>query len=242
MQIRALFVAALLAAPVVMAEEAAPEPKALEASLALGVTVNDGNTENNMVTLGFGLTHHPCDRSTLRLALDGAYGETEGDKTTENGRAAVEFQYLVSERTYGALVASVATDDIADLDYRLIVSPSVGYYLMKSDAATMTAEVGPALVSEKKAGETEDDIALRIAERYERTMNTSAKFWQTAEYLPNIDDFEVYLLIAEVGVEAPVSEKLNVRLVVNNTYDSDPAPGRKNNDVTVIGALAYSLF
>jgi hypothetical protein len=39
-----------------------------------------------------------------------------------------------------------------------------------------------------------------------------------------------------------VSASLNIRLSVKDTYDSNPAPDRENNDVSVIGALAYSLF
>jgi len=236
----AMMVVAAMSAGNVVAEEADFKP--LESSLALGVTVNDGNTENSLLNLGFSLTRRPDDVQVLRLEADAAYGETSGSNSTENAKASLDYQYLVSERAYASFNTSIAMDEIADLDYRWIVAPAAGYYLMKQEEVFMTAEVGPAYVAEKKGGVDDDYVALRIAERYERTLASSAKFWQSLEYLPDVDDFNIYVLTAEVGVEAPVSEKLNMQLVVKDTYDSNPAPGREENDISVIGALAYSVF
>ena len=224
-------------------EAAATEPKKLESSIALGITVNDGNTDNNMGNAALTLDYRPCDKSSIHVGLDAAYGETEGDKTTENGKAVADYRYLLSERSFAAFNSSVAYDDIADLDYRWIVSPGVGYYFMKKDHVFLLGEFGPALIGEKKGGtESEENFALRFAQRYERKLESGAKFWQAAEYLPRVDDFDIYVVNAEIGVEAPLSQKLNIRLSAKDTYDSNPADGREYNDVTVIGALAYSLF
>lgn len=225
----------------IRAEEAA-EPKALEASVALGATVNEGNTDNSMLNFDFGLVHRPGEHQVTRFDVNAAYGETDNEKTTENAKAALDYQYIFTERAYVAFNQSVATDDIADLDYRSITALGLGYYVMKNDAAFLTLEAGPAYVFEEKAGVEDDYAAARVAQRYERTMDSSAKFWESVEYVPQVEDTDVYLLTAEVGVEAPVSEKLNIRLVVKNVYDSEPAEGLDENDLSVIGALAYSLF
>lgn len=237
----AVTVASAMFAGVSLADDAAASAGP-SASISLGVTVNDGNTDNNMVNLGLGYENKPCDKSLIRLAASSAYGETDGEKDTDNNKASLDYHFDLCSAAYAAFNTSYADDDIAGLDYRVIVAPGVGVYLMKNDDVTMTLEVAPALLSEKKDGSKSDDFAIRFAERYDRSTGSSAKWWQSAEYIPHADDFDIYVLVAEIGVEAPVSEKLNVRLVVKDTYDSDPAPGRDNNDVTVIGALAYSLF
>jgi putative salt-induced outer membrane protein YdiY len=231
-----------LVAGAVWAAEAVSEEKPASSSIALGLTVNEGNTDNSMFNAAFTYDRKLDEKNSVRLALDAAYGETDNDKTTDNANAAFDYRHLLSDRAYAALNASYKTDDIADLDYRWVVSPGLGYFLMKNDQATLGVETGPAVVGEKKGGETTEDIALRVAERYERSLSTNARVWQSAEYLPKIDDFDTYLLNLELGVEAPLSEKINVRLVARNAYDSDPAPGRDDNDLTVIGALSYTLF
>jgi len=241
----ALFTSSVLSGASLSAAEApvVSEAKPLSSSIALGVNVNDGNTDNSMFNAAFVLDKLMESSDTLRLAADIAYGETEDDKTTDNANASFDYRRMFAERCYGAFNTSYKTDDIADLDYRVVVSPGAGYYLIKKENVFLTTEAGPAWIAEKKVGvESTEEFALRIAERYERTMNTSAKFWQSAEYLPLFDDFDIFLFNAEIGVEAPISGNLNVRLVVKDSYDSNPAPGRENNDLSVIGALAYSLF
>jgi putative salt-induced outer membrane protein YdiY len=223
-------------------EKAAEAPKELASSIALGVNANDGNTDNSMYTASLTLDYNPDANTSARLALDAAYGETDGDKSTDNAKAQADYKHLFNERCYAFVNSSLATDDIADLDYRWVLSVGPGYYLMKREEVYMNFDIGPALISQKKGGESTEDFALRFAERYERKTSTGAKYWQSVEFLPFVDDFDLYVLNAEIGVEAPISQELNLRLVVKDTYDSNPAEGREYNDVSVIGALAYTVF
>lgn len=112
---------------------------------------------------------------------------------------------------------------------------------MKDDAATLSVDLALAFITEKVGGETNDDWALRVGQRYDQQLSATAKVWQTLEYLPLIDDFNDYLLNAEIGIEAAVNSDLSLRLVVKNAYDSTPAADREKSDTTVIGALAYKL-
>lgn len=226
----------------VFSEEAAAEPKTLSSSIALGVTVNDGNSDNSMYNASLTLDYVPDANTSTRLAIDGAYGETDGDKSTDNAKAVADYKHHFCPWGYAFVNTSIGYDDIADVDYRWILSAGPGVYLMKEDNVYLNLEAGPALISEKKGGESSENLALRVGERYERVTETGAKFWQSAEYLPLIDDFGTYILNTEIGVEAPVSKSLNIRLVVKDTYDSKPATDRENNDVSVIGALAYTLL
>lgn len=232
--------ASLCAAGGFAEEEAVKE---IASSIAIGATINDGNTDNSLGNVSLTLDHKPSDKKASRLAIDWAYGETDSVKTTEKGKVAAEHKYIVTDRSYITLNASAEYDDIADVDYRWLASPGVGYYLMKDDAASLFVEAGVGVLGEKKGDiDQGEKIVFRAAERYERVTEMNAKYWQSVEYIPHIDDADIYILNAEIGVEAPVSEKLNIRLAVKDTYDSNPAAGLKHNDVTFIAALAYTLL
>ena len=84
-------------------------------------------------------------------------------------------------------------------------------------------------------------MALRLAERFEHKLNDRARVWQSAEFLPQVDDFSNYVIVAEVGVEADLTEKLSLRSFIQDNYDNDPARGRKKNDVRLVTALAYKF-
>lgn len=214
--------------------------KAKENSIALGVTQTDGNTDTKLYTASL-LHDRKRDEYTLRLGVDAAYGETDGDQNANNVKGVAEYRRLLSERAYAFGNLTVLHDDLADIRYRAVLSVGPGYYLMKDEAATLGVEIGPAYIREEVGDEENDDLALRIGERYERQLSATAKTWQALEYLPVVDDFDDYLLNAEIGVEAAINSSMSIRLVVKNAYDSTPATDREENDLTIIGALAYQL-
>lgn len=230
--------AAKIATAPTAADKAAVVAK--ENSIALGLTMTDGNSDTLLGNVSL-LKLRTRDAYSLRLGADFAYGEDQDEKTTENAKAVAEYRYLLSERSYVFSTLTALYDDIADIDYRGVLSVGPGYYLMKSERVTLGVEAGPAYIREKVGGEENDDLALRVGERYDRVLSATAKCWQALEYLPVADDFNDYLLNSEIGVEAAINSSASLRLVVKNAYDSTPAPDREKSDTTVIGALAYQL-
>lgn len=214
--------------------------KAKENTIALGVTMTDGNSDTLLGTASV-LHDRKRDGYSLRLGADFAYGEDNSEKTTENAKGVAEYRRNTCERGYLFATLAALYDDIADIDYRAVLSAGPGYYLLKDEAVTMGVEFGPAYIREKVGGEENDDLALRFGERYDRQLSPTAKCWQALEYLPIADDFGDYLLNSEIGVEAAINSSASIRLVVKNAYDSTPATDREKSDTTVIGALAYRL-
>lgn len=220
------------------AEEAKKE--GYTTSIAAGVSATDGNSDVKQGTVNV-LTEGPLCKGALRAGADFAYGEIGGDTTNENGKAFAGYRQPIQGELYGLLDNTLSYDAIADVDYRLIVAPGLGYNLMNKEKVKLAVEGGPAYVWEEVGNEQDDYLALRFAERYDRKLAGTSKCWQSVEYLPRSDDFDDYLLNAEIGLEGALTEKAALRLVVGDKYDSTPAPGREENDVTVTGSLVYTL-
>jgi putative salt-induced outer membrane protein YdiY len=132
-------------------------------------------------------------------------------------------------------------DSIADIDYRFTFSPGAGYYFIKSASASLRAEVGPGYVVQRQAGKEDDYFTLRIAERYDQKINDRMKLWEAAEYLPQVDRFQNYIINAEIGIETVISKQLRLRTYLQDNFHSEPAAGRKKNDVKVVAAVAYKF-
>lgn len=182
---------------------------------------------------------------SIRAGAEANYGRStvddESETTVKNGTAFVNVKKTITPRTFSYLEASARYDDIAKIDYRIKVSPGLGVYFVKNDRFTFLTEAGPAFVIEKVDEVSSDYLALRIAERTEYKINHRAKFWQALEYLPKIEDFGEYLLTFEAGVESALTDRLNLRLVLQDNYDSTPADDAGKNDITLIGGLSVSL-
>jgi putative salt-induced outer membrane protein YdiY len=224
----------------------APAPKGWETTAAAGVSLTRGNTDTLLATLGL-QTGRKWERDEVAAGVSGAYGEDQGNKTQEQINGFGQYNRLFTERFYGAFRFDAMSDEIADLDYRFKLSPMVGYYLIKNAKTTLAVEAGPALVFEHYSPKGlapygESYWAARFAERFEHKLTDTTKIWESVEYVPRVDEWaEKYLLTAEVGIDTAITKKLSLRVVFQDLYDSQPAPGRKNNDLRLIAGAAYKF-
>jgi putative salt-induced outer membrane protein YdiY len=237
-----LFVAAFLSAnPVSWAEEAeTPPPPRWESSAAVGLSLTRGNSSTLLFNANV-QSQLKADPNEIRLGLDATYGETERVRSAESFRAYGQYNRLFSERLYGGLRLEGFRDAVADIDYRFTLAPMLGYYFIKEERTRLSGEVGPALIYEKQGGESGGYAALRLAERFEHEFSDRARMWQSLEFLPQVDDFDNFLVLAEVGAEAGLMKNLNLRVTFQNSYDNQPAPGRKKNDIRLVTSLAYTF-
>jgi putative salt-induced outer membrane protein YdiY len=243
-----IIIAAVLAAATVtgFAQSAptAPVNTGWVSSAALGFSLAQGNTENMLAT-GNLLSSKKWENNEVDLGLDGNYGETSGIQTVGNIHGFGQYNRLFTERTFGLLRVDALNDSIADIDYRLTVSPGVGYYFIKNTNTFLRGETGPAFVTERQGGVSRDYVVLRVAERFETKLNDTSKLWQSLEWLPEFEDFGSYVINFEIGIETALTKKLSLRTFIQNTYDSTPAATAtgflKKNDMKLVASLAYKF-
>ncbi len=233
---------ALLASLPAYGAEAAADAggKGWESSASAGLTLTRGNSDTLLGTLGIN-SSRKWPRDEVLLGSQFTYGEVEDAKTAESLSAFGQYNHLFTERFYGGVKLDFLHDDIADLEYRVTLSPMAGYYLIKRPSTLLAVEAGPAFVYEKQGDDETGYIGARLAERFEHKFNENARIWQSLEFLPQVDDLDNYLLIAELGAEAALNTKLSLRAVLQNHYDNQPAPGRRKNDLKLITAVAYKF-
>jgi putative salt-induced outer membrane protein YdiY len=215
-----------------------PPPPKWDLSLGLGLTLTEGNTDSLLFSL-IGRGDKKWDVHELHLGADLTYGETEDVKNSETARAFGQYNRLFTERWYGYARAEALHDDIADVDYRFTIGPGVGYYIIKQAQTSLSVEGGPAFVYEKQGGNSTGYFTLRIAERFEHKFNERARIWQTLEFLPQVDELDNYIINAEVGVESALTQSWALSVILQDTYDNQPAEGRQENDLKLISAVKW---
>ncbi len=240
--------AAVICAPAAMAQDAkaAEAPKGWESTAAAAVTLTRGNSESFMATLSLD-TKRKWERDELAFGLSGGYGESETDgvntKNTEFIQGFGQYNHLFSDRFYAGLRVDGQYDEIAGVDYRFKISPLAGYYLIKTPKTTLAVEAGPALVMENlEATPSSSFWAARFGERFEHKLTDSTKIWQSIDYVPQIDRWaDKYLITAEVGIDTAITKHWSLRVVFQDMYDSEPSPGRKENDIRLLAGTAYKF-
>ena len=220
-----------------------------ETSAGVGVSLTTGNSESLLANANF-VTQYKQEKDEFRFTIDAGYGEAKPaesasnpdprmEKNTAYIRGSAQYNRLFSERLFGYLRVDALHDDIADITYRVGISPGVGYYFVKNAKTTLSAEVGPGYIFEKLGNDENDYATLRLSERVEHKLSKSARLWQGVEILPEVTDFQNFIVNFTAGIEADVTRKLRMQLYVLDTYDNVPALGRKENDLKLIAGLKY---
>ena len=237
MQRKLMFAAAIVSA----ANYVSAADTGWKSTAGLNVAIARGNSSSTLVG-GTILTGRKWDQNELMFGVDGAYGKANGAKNIENYGGFGQYNRLLDERWYVYGRGDIRRDTVASLNYRATLSPGVGYYFIKNDVTTLSGEVGPGLVLEKfKGGTSREYFTLRVGEKFSHKFNEHVSLTQYAEYNPRIDDFGDYYLEAGATLSAKLAGNLATTLTLRDIYRSEPAPGRKKNDVQLLAGLAYSF-
>jgi putative salt-induced outer membrane protein YdiY len=223
-----------------------PETLAWVSTAAAGVTLTRGNSDTFLATISLD-TKRKWEKDEVYLGATGGYGNNSVNDvettTTEFVQGFGQYNHLFTDRFYAGLRLDGQYDGIAGIDYRFKVSPMAGYYLIKNDKMTLAAEAGPTLIEEHLEGEQAHGYwAARLAERFDYKLTDTTKLWESLEYLPKVDDWaNNYLLNLEIGIDTAINKHWSLRVVFQDQYASQPASGKKQNDLRLIAGTAYKF-
>jgi putative salt-induced outer membrane protein YdiY len=236
---------AILASALTFPTFAQDEAKGFHTGLAAGLSLNDGNNDNMQANLSLISEGEKEGLGSIRMGIEGNYGEStvddETDTTAENIRAFIGTKRTLTECTFLAGDFSVLYDNVAEIDYRAVVSIAPGTFLTKNESTKVSVEFGPAYVWEDVADISDDHAALRLAQRVDHQFSETAKIWESVEYIPDLEDFDRYLIVAEIGAEAALNAHMNLRVVLQDRYDSAPGEGLEYNDLSLISGISVSF-
>lgn len=215
-------------------------PPAWDGTIALGLTATAGNSDSAVGTANI-RAHWKAPRDEWTSGSEAAYGKVNSVKNNEMLHAFSQYNHLFSERWYGYARADGLHDSIADVTYRVTGSAGAGYYFIKANQTFLAGEFGPAVLHEKLDGEYHTFPVVRLAERFEHKFDGHARLWQNVEFLPPATSPRDFLVNAEIGVETPLTKHLSLQTFVQDNFANHPAPGRKNNDVKLVSAVAVKF-
>ncbi len=211
----------------------------------IGLSLTRGNSETLNVNASLITETETRATGSLRAGVETNYGEARieerRDTTVENTRGFFHLRQSLTHRAFTSLDGTVYRDDIAQVDYRAVLGPALGVYAIKQEQVSLSIETGLAYLWEKVARVRNDFMTARLAERLIWELGPHARLWQSADALPKADDFGRFLLKMEVGVEAAVNTRVRLRIVWQNTYDSQPALEARKNDLSLIAGIGIGL-
>ncbi len=208
-------------------------------SAAAGFGLAKGNTDTLNLGAQF-LASYVTPEDEFLAGADYFYAENQEVVNQNRLAAYAAYNRTLGSAAYLGLGSNFFYNEITDLDYRFGLGPVLGYRFINTDTTLLALEAGVGYAWEKQGGLSNDYLTVNAGQRFSHTFAGGSKITEGVTYSAEAQDFENFLLTAEVGLEVPFSAHWAFKASVGTVYDNTPAAGMDENDLYALAGLSYS--
>jgi len=224
-----------------------PERPRWKGDLSAAMTFASGNTSHESYALSGNLSKK-TEKDLITLNGNMAKRkEKSGEKdiTTQDWwRVYGKYDYFMGDNKYLFGEGRYETDDVANLDRRIIVGAGGGYRWIKKPKQHFSTELGLAEVYEKYGTSDSSDskFSLRLGYIYDQQFSKIFSLVHNLTYYPDVEDFSDYFLTStSTELRAKINDHLFTNFKVMFDYDATPAEGNDNADVKYLFGIGVNI-
>ena len=224
-----------------------PEP-AWTGTFKLNALWTDGNTDRRSAGASLDAKR---ETKADRISFDANWSYSEDKSSTSStwnlterrAGAGMQYDYFLGKRWYALGTARVLGDTFADLDLRLTAGAGLGYTMIDNDDTRLLIEAGLSYLNENYRSNTpsNDYLAARIAYKFNQVISASARFQQTVEAYPSLEQASDIYLQARSEIITNLTTSMIASLAHVIDYDNTPAPGNQRADQRVELSVGWSF-
>ncbi len=220
---------------------AAPPDTIYSGRIALGLTIQDGNTQQKSF---FGSLD--AERRTKQDLLEGHafynYGESFGEETNRKGFARIQYNYYVWHPLYAYVGAALEYDKFKDLRLRSRGGVGMGYAWVDTKTMSFRTEAGIEYVNEDYFDDEDKAfVALRGAFTFDWQITEWAKFREFFEIFPNVEKWSDFVIHSETSITFALWKGFGLAGIIIWDHDQVPPEDAERNDVQYILTLTYTF-
>ena len=216
------------------------------------IVINGAFTNGNGDTQQIGISADAARRTEQdKLSADAGYlysraKPADGSYSTsaDNEFVEGEYDYYFTKKFFGYVNARVEKDRINDEDLLLTPGVGVGYEWYNRKDFHLETEGGLAWVYEKFTDQStpKEDFAVRLAYHIDKSLwDSKVSIFHDLQAFPSISYINHFLLIADAGFHADLTETMfsEVKAIVN--YDSPPAPKSVRTTTKILVGVGWKF-
>lgn len=211
-----------------------------ENSVDFGLSLSKGNTDSSLFRVAV-----QTEKKDAFQAYFGqfsySYGEEDGAANEDEILTKATYKHSVAERNFFGARFDARRDKFADIDYRFSLNLTYGYYWIDTEETVFSTELGLGLTVEDKGEGTDSYLNGLFDQHYEHQLNEHAKVFQNLVFSPRLGDVSDYRIEFDAGIETKVTETVAFKVSLENRYESQPAEGKRSNDLKIIAGLSYTF-
>lgn len=212
----------------------------------LGVSFTRGNAVTSTITTAMNATRATrADKTTAyfnQIYSKGKLADGTSATTAEAVRGGWAYYRNLSPRLFANLFNDYEYDAFQNLDLRFVLGAGLGYSVIKKET-TQVDLLGGADYSREKFS---TPLTRNSAEAYWgnnliQRFSKSTTLNQSFRMFNNLSNTGEYRMNFDLGTATVLRKWLSWQLTVSDRYLSDPAPGRRKNDVLFTTGLRFTF-
>ena len=211
-----------------------------------GASVVKGNTDSVSGNLAF-----EASRRTEHYRSSGwgaYYFERQKNITTHQEHTTTDkfflkgqFDWFFTEKNYIYGNLKFEKDRVALLERRVQPGAGFGRQWMEGAFLNLQTELGVTWTDEKylQATEANQYFSGRFAYHVDKTFWSKVKCYHNFEWIPSAKGSYMYLINADVGLQAPITARLSFDAKIQTAYNNDPADARYRTDTRYLCGISW---
>ncbi|MBS0170844.1 MAG: DUF481 domain-containing protein [Nitrospira sp.] len=210
------------------------------------ITVGGNSTTGNSSAKAF----NSAVRMTIqayrqRLLIEGKYnyGQAGDQVTARNSLASLKHNYFVSKQVFIETFGMLEKDTLQNLQLRSTIGSGLGYQFYETARTTLAVSAGLAHVNEHFTNSPSTETpSARWSLRWEHGLwPDRVKIFHRHEAFWDLNGGNAFRVNADQGVRITVYKNLFFNVEYDLRLNTQPAPGRKKTDESVIFGVGYEL-
>jgi putative salt-induced outer membrane protein YdiY len=212
---------------------------------SLGFALARGNSDTT--NLAIGLT---ADRKTTtdewNIALASLYTTSATNNVTTTTAntlgGAIRYDHNLTPRLFGFGLFSGMYDDLQDLNERLSPNGGLGYHVIASKTTTLDVLGGIGYTYENYSNGTINNyINATIGEVLTHQFTATTSMTENLYFYPYLNGGGNYRGVGNFGLASKFYKALTWNLTFGDIYNSNPIPGKKDNDLVLTTGLGITF-
>lgn len=222
-----------------------PEAPNWKGSITVGGMLERGNSRTDSLNVDINAVRRSeNDRITLgagyRFGRQREPGTGDIETSTDNWFMGGKYDYFLDKKWYVYASTRVERDRIAGLDLRMTPGGGVGYQWIETKQTSFSTEAGLAwLYEDYRGADSTSAIAARLAYSLSHQLNDKVALFHDVEFFPSLEDIHDYLILADAGVRADLTETMFSEFKFQLKHDSSPAPGASRSDLRYVVGIGW---
>jgi putative salt-induced outer membrane protein YdiY len=214
-----------------------------------GLALARGNSDTTNLALGFNAERPTTtDKWTINAASIYSTSVTDGISSTSANALGgfIRYDRNLSKKLFAFGLFAGSYDHAQDLNVRISPSGGLGYHLIASKVTTLDLLGGFGYTYESYSTPIPDPITnnfinATIGDEFTHKFTANTTVNQDFYFFPYLNDGGGYRGVFDFGVASKFYRAITWNLNFGDRYNSNPVPGKKNNDVLLTTGLGLTF-